>query len=67
MKINVQSPFTLTRDDGERVSYKVGIQEVEQWVADHWFVKAHSEPVDKPEPQAKSESKTTSTKTKTEG
>ena len=40
--IHVEKPFTLTRDTGERVSFPVGIHEVPDHVADHWYVRAHS-------------------------
>jgi hypothetical protein len=41
--ITVLKPFTLTRDDGTRVSYAAGSQQVEPEVADHWYVKAHTQ------------------------
>lgn len=63
MKMHVQTPFTLTKDDGEQVSFSQGVQDIADDLADHWYVKAHAEPVE----DKKSEPKSGSTKTKTEG
>lgn len=41
--IRVHSPFTFTNDDGTSQSFEVGEYSVEDKVADHWFVQAHSE------------------------
>lgn len=43
--INVIKDFVLTLADGTKREFKRGIQEVEDIIAGHWFVKAHSEPV----------------------
>lgn len=50
--INVTKSFILTEVSGIKHTFEQGIQEVEDWVADHWFTKAHSEPVDKKTAQA---------------
>jgi len=45
-RIHVHTPFTLTKDDGAAQSFLPGSHEVDDDVADHWYVKAHSgEPV----------------------
>jgi hypothetical protein len=44
-KINVKKPFVLNLDGLHR-SFGVGLQEVEDEVAEHWYVQSHSEPVD---------------------
>ena len=49
--INVVKAFVLTATDGARHEIAVGIQEVEDFVADHWYAKAHTAPV--PEALAK--------------
>lgn len=43
--INVIKDFVLTLVDGTKREFKKGIQEVDSVLAGHWFVKAHSEPV----------------------
>jgi len=43
-KINVKKPFTLNLPSGH-VSFVAGVVEVEDEVAEHWYVQAHSEPV----------------------
>lgn len=44
-KINVTKPFVLNMDGLHR-SFGVGLHGVEDEVAEHWYVKAHSEPVE---------------------
>lgn len=63
MKMHVRNPFTLTKDDGEQINFKQGVQEIEDHLAEHWYVKANAEPVE----DTKSSPKSGSTKTKTEG
>lgn len=46
VKINVIEKFVLTSAKGVKHEFKKGIQEVEKWVADHWFTKAHAEVVE---------------------
>ena len=41
-KIHVHTPFTLTKDDGDKKSFAVGNHEVDDDIADHWYVKVHS-------------------------
>lgn len=70
MKINVIEQFTLTMADGVRKTFNRGIQDVEEEIADHWFVKAHSEPVKDKEPEkdeAETGNKTQTKATKTNG
>ena len=52
--IKVAKPFTLSPDEGEPQVFGVGSYEVEQEVADHWYVKAHLAP---PDPVAETGSK----------
>jgi hypothetical protein len=44
-EINVIKAFLLTLADHTKRAFAVGIHKVEDEIADHWFVKAHSEPV----------------------
>jgi hypothetical protein len=44
-RINVVKPFRLTFDDHTTRDFKPGVVEVDEKIADHWYVKAHSEPV----------------------
>lgn len=52
--INVTKPFTLTTRDEKggvvKVPFLPGIQKVEEAVADHWYVKAHSADLPKDDP-----------------
>lgn len=41
-KIYVKAPFTLTKRDGTKQAFAVGEHEVDDDVAGHWYVKAHS-------------------------
>lgn len=50
--INVIKPFVLTSAENVQHTFAVGSHEVEDWIAEHWFTKAHSEPV-KAKPAAK--------------
>lgn len=43
-KILVKTPFRLVRDDGTDQKFTVGVHEVSQKDADHWYTKIHSEP-----------------------
>ena len=43
-KIVVKQKFTHLGNDGVEVKFAPGIHEVSDDVADHWYVKAHSEP-----------------------
>ena len=48
-KINVKKPFVLNLPAGH-VAFSVGVIEVEDDVAAHWYVQAHAEPVVEQEP-----------------
>lgn len=41
--ITVVTPFLLTRDDGTQQAFGIGTVEVDDAVANHWYVKAHCE------------------------
>ena len=41
-KIYIAKAFVLNTDGGEQIKFAVGARDVEQAVADHWFVKAHT-------------------------
>ena len=43
-KMNFPRAFDLTLDDGEKVHFKAGMQNVPADLASHWFVKAMAEP-----------------------
>lgn len=43
-KILVKTPFRLVRDDGSDQKFGVGVHEVSEKDADHWYTKIHSEP-----------------------
>jgi hypothetical protein len=40
--VTVTKPFTLMSDDGKQRRFVVGTHEVDDAIADHWYVKAHS-------------------------
>ena len=42
VKIFVQKPFIFNPENGERILFEIGVQEVDQEIAEHWFVQAHS-------------------------
>jgi hypothetical protein len=44
-EINVLKAFLLTLQDHTKKAFAVGVHKVEAEIAEHWFVKAHSEPV----------------------
>jgi hypothetical protein len=44
-EINVLKAFLLTLADHTQRAFAVGVHKVEDEIADHWYVKAHSEPV----------------------
>lgn len=44
--INVFKQFTLTLASGVQRAFAIGVHEIEAELASHWFVKAHSEPVE---------------------
>lgn len=48
-KISVKKPFVLNLPAGH-VAFSVGVVDVEDNVANHWYVQAHSEPVVEQEP-----------------
>ncbi|HDR9029899.1 TPA: hypothetical protein QDB14_004121 [Burkholderia vietnamiensis] len=56
-KIEVAKAFRLLGADGEHTHFPVGVHTVEQEVADHWFVKAHTRApeIDEAEAEAKAE------------
>lgn len=41
MKVQVVKPFTLTHDDGTQQAYGVGVHDVPDIVAEHWYTKLH--------------------------
>lgn len=41
-KINVHTPFQFTHADGTKQDFAVGVHDVEDAVANHWFVKPHT-------------------------
>lgn len=41
--VNIVKAFRLTQDNGVSRWFNAGRHEVEQFVADHWFVRAHSD------------------------
>lgn len=41
--INITKPITVTLADGEKLSVAAGIQKVDDDVANHWYVQAHTE------------------------
>lgn len=45
IKINVLIAFVLTMADGAQKKFNAGLHEVEEEIASHWYVQAHSEPV----------------------
>lgn len=56
--INVVRPFTL-HFKGVATQFAAGIHTVEHDIADHWFVKAHSQLIEsKPEPEPEKEEET---------
>jgi hypothetical protein len=54
--IQVTQDFVLSLDDGTKRPFKQGVHEVDDAIAEHWYVKAHSVPaappvaVSEPEP-----------------
>jgi len=44
--INVLKKFILTLDNGVKREFEQGVQEVEAAIASHWYVVAHSAPVE---------------------
>jgi len=40
--INMTKAITLLQADGNKLEIPAGVQEVEDDVADHWYVKAHT-------------------------
>lgn len=44
--INVIAPFGITKADASIEYFTVGVQEVSDETAAHWYVQAHSEPVE---------------------
>ncbi|WP_288074664.1 hypothetical protein [Pseudomonas sp.] len=43
--LNVPKGFTLTLATGAKREFEAGLHEVEDELADHWYVAAHSEPM----------------------
>lgn len=43
--LNVLTGFTLTLASGTKREFEAGLQEIEDELAEHWYVGAHSEPV----------------------
>lgn len=50
-QISVLKKFTLSLDDGSKRDFSIGVHEVDDAVADHWFVQANSEAVVTSEPK----------------
>lgn len=50
-KIIVATPFSLTTASGA-IDFPAGVHEVDEDVANHWYVKAHSETQEAEEPAA---------------
>ncbi|MBC7074667.1 MAG: hypothetical protein H5T98_01065 [Syntrophomonadaceae bacterium] len=48
MKVVVHTPFTLTRDNGEKVRYEMGVKEMPDADAKHWFAQIHIDIEGKP-------------------
>ena len=46
-KIQVEKPFLLTHDDATQRRFTAGAHEVEDAIADHWYVKIHLAPEEK--------------------
>ena len=46
--INVLKQFVLTLEDGTTHSFQAGVQEIDAKLHEHWYVRAHSEPVEAP-------------------
>lgn len=45
VKILLEKPLTVYLDKDTSVSLDAGLQEVDKVVAEHWYVKAHSQPI----------------------
>ncbi|MFV0410950.1 MAG: hypothetical protein ACK5LJ_15005 [Paracoccus sp. (in: a-proteobacteria)] len=45
VKILLEKPLTVQIDKEQSVSLEAGLQEVDKAVAEHWYVKAHSQPI----------------------
>ena len=43
MKVAISKAFTLNRDDGTSVNYSVGIHDMPEIDAVHWWTKIHTE------------------------
>lgn len=43
MKVVIHTPFTLTRDNGEKVRYELGVKDIPDADAKHWFAQLHIE------------------------
>jgi hypothetical protein len=46
-KIQVEKPFLLTHGDATERRFTAGVHEVEDAIADHWYVKMHLVPEEK--------------------
>jgi len=46
--IQVTQDFVLSLEDGTKRAFKAGMHEVEDHIANHWYTKAHSNPVESP-------------------
>lgn len=42
-QVNVLKRFVLTTEGGVRHTFNAGVQNVEDWVAEHWYTLAHAE------------------------
>lgn len=51
-KINVETAFTLHLDHGHGQHFEVGEHDVSDAIAAHWYVRAHSTPVQDSAPAA---------------
>ena len=63
-KIVVATPFTFTTASGA-IDYPAGVHEVDEDVANHWYVKAHSEAQEAEEPAAPRRGRPPKTETET--
>ncbi|PHM39275.1 hypothetical protein Xmau_02879 [Xenorhabdus mauleonii] len=46
MKIRVHAAFRFTHDNGESEVFDIGVHDVSEAIAQHWFVQAHAEALD---------------------
>lgn len=49
-QVNIITPFTLTLEGGRQQKFTTGLYELEDELADHWYVRAHSDKAPPPRP-----------------